>query len=62
MRAIKIPQSHKEAMAAPEAPYWWQAELVEVDTIENMDTLEHVPESEPRELGEPILNSKMASS
>ena len=37
-----------------------QAERVEIDTIENMDTYDLVPEAEPLELGEPILNSKMA--
>ena len=33
---------------------------LEIDTIENMDTYDLVPEAEPLELGEPILNSKMA--
>ena len=33
---------------------------MEIDTIENMDTYDLVPEAEVLELGEPILNSKMA--
>jgi len=60
MREIKIPQNHAQARGSPEWPYWQQAERVEIDTIENMDTYELVPEAEVIELGEPILNSKMA--
>ena len=47
-------------MASPESAYWKQAEQVEIDTIEGYSTYELVPEAEVLELGEPILNSKMA--
>ena len=60
MREIRIPQNHAEAMASPESAYWKQAEQVEIDTIEGYNTYELVPEAEVLELGEPILNSKMA--
>ena len=60
MREIQIPTNHAHAMSMPEGPYWRQAERVEIDTIENMDTYDLVPEAEVLELGEPILNSKMA--
>jgi hypothetical protein len=60
MREIKIPTNHKEAMQSPEKQYWLNAEKVEIDTIESMDTYDLVPEQEAIDAGAQILNSKMA--